>query len=272
VAILLFIISLLGIPVFLILALFAAFKKNGRAKFMFIGCAASFILLIVSALLNTPNIETASNDKVESNEAKTASTTSENLSEAKKAEEAEAKKKAEEAEAKKKAEEAEAKKKAEEAAKKAQEKPTFNVTWNQFKKNWSTIIPDIANTKIATITDTETTKQTGNNVINSKINDYILMMSDVDPETQKVKYVMLMAEPSSEDLSQNADILLAFGNLIANSNTSLSTSERGDILMKGLNFESGDLGNLDEEYQYKGVNYIASNMAGVLTLSIAPVK
>lgn len=276
--------SFVGLLFFSIKGILSFIKKAGKAKKNFIISGACFVLLIAAVSFDGPVTETASttpkeekvnNEEKDKEEKKKAEEKA--LVEKEAAEKAEAEKLKAEKEAKQKAEEeakkkakAEEKEKAEEAAKLAAQKPTFNLTWDQFKNNWSNIVPEIKGSSIDTIYEGDIVNQNGNIVVNAKVADFLMMMADVDSNTQKIKYVMVMAETSQSDNSQNMDILMGFGNLIANSNPSLTADERGNILMSGLGFDSGDLQNLDKTYVYKGVEYQASNMGGLLTLSIKP--
>ncbi|MEY2196888.1 hypothetical protein AB7942_29885 [Neobacillus sp. BF23-41] len=260
-------IGFLAFIVFIILGIVSAIKKTGKGKKMMLFAAGCFILMAIGGALS-PDSKQTIGTTVKEEDKKDKTVDKQNAAdEAKKKEEAQ--KKAEE-EAKKKAE-LEAKKKADaEAKKKAEEKPVFAFTWDEFSKSWGTLVPEMKGAGIDEITETGREKQENNVVVNAKINDYLMLMSDVNPTSNKVKYISIMAEPSSTNMAQNTNILLAFGNLIANSNPSLSKEERGDILMKGLGFNTDDLSKLNSNYTYKNVKYKASNMAGILTVSIQP--
>ncbi|WP_445506384.1 hypothetical protein [Niallia sp. 03190] len=155
------------------------------------------------------------------------------------------------------------------ATEKEDDKPSFDFTWDQFKNDWITIVPNIKGSKIANFTDEDPTNQKDNIALSAKITDYLQVLGDLEPKTNKVRYISIMGQPTNDN-GKNTDIILAFGNLIAVSNPKLSAEERGNILMKKLKFDSGDFSNLDETYEYNGVIYKASNMAGILTVSISP--
>ncbi|MEH7082973.1 hypothetical protein V7139_09600 [Neobacillus drentensis] len=246
-------IGFLAFIVFIILGIVSAIKKTGKGKKMMLFAAGCFILMAIGGALS-PDSKQTIGTTVKEEDKKDKTVDKQNAAdEAKKKEEEEAKKKADA-----------------EAKKKAEEEPVFAFTWDEFSKSWGTLVPEMKGAGIDEITETDRTKQKNNVVVNAKINDFLMLMSDVNPTSNKVKYITIMAEPSSTDMAQNANILLAFGNLIANSNPSLSKDERGDILMKGLGFNTDDLSKLNSKYTYKNVEYNASNMGGILTISIQP--
>ncbi|UQZ76866.1 hypothetical protein C2I17_21245 [Niallia circulans] len=155
------------------------------------------------------------------------------------------------------------------SAEKEVKKPSFDFAWDEFEHNWITVIPEIKGSEIENFSEKDSTDQGDNIVINAKITDYLHLLGDLEPKSEKVKYLSIMGEPTSDN-GKNSNIILAFGNLIAVSNPELTTEERRDILMDKLKFNSGDLSNLDETYDYKGVTYKATTMAGILTVSISP--
>ncbi|MEK4031030.1 hypothetical protein MKZ02_21140 [Pseudobacillus sp. FSL P4-0506] len=276
--------SLLGIFVFLVLAVVSFFKRREKFKKNLMLAGGCFILTIAALSFdNTPApTETAEVDADAVPASKDSKEVTKEKEEPKNEEKEEALKK--EKQEKEKAAAEQAKKEEDEKLAAEQEKKLieeesnqekaaqFNFTWDQFQSNWSTLVPEIKEMGLATITVKDKVDQVDNQVVNAKINDYLMMMSDVDPASDKVKYIMLMAEPSANDQNQNLNILLAFGNLIASSNPDLTKDERGNILMDGLGFNGGSLENLNEHYEYEGVKYDASNMNGLLTLSIRPAN
>jgi outer membrane biosynthesis protein TonB len=267
--------------VYLVKGVRAVMKKSGDGKRNFkrmgISFAASILGVMLVGIFSDTEAETASSTEkpAKQEEVKKEETPEEKVArEAKEKEAAEAKAKAEaekkaeaeaEAKAKEEAEKKEAKAK-EEAEKKAAAEKTFPFTWTQFANDWDNL-EGMKDTAVASFINVNKTDQKDNIAIQAKLSEFAFIMADVQAKTDKVKYLSIMAEPS-QDMTQNLDIVLAFGNLIALSNSSLTPDERGNILMEGLGFEGASFRS--ESYEFKGIKYEGQVIGGLLTISAQP--
>lgn len=146
----------------------------------------------------------------------------------------------------------------------AEEVKTFNFSWQELESNWPLLINGL---DVSNISIVDTVEQTDNTIVTAKITDYLMIIADVDPKTKKVKYLNIIAQPSGS-YARNADILLAFGNLIAVSNSSLTADERGIIMMEKLGYSKEFI---YKQIEYKGLIYESNPFDDFLSLSVKPI-